>query len=161
MWSWILLPFSPIDYPAERNYDVGNQELLAVLALQEWRHWLEGAVHPFIVWTDHKNLSYLRSARRLNPCQARWALFLSRFNFTLTYQPGPKNVKNSFSHQFTPTNTDEAATDPFLHTSRVVGAIQWRVEQEVLEALQQYPSTGLTLCSPTGKTLSTPVGAFF
>jgi len=39
---------------AERNYDVGNRELLAVkVALEEWRHWLEGAVHPFVVWTDH------------------------------------------------------------------------------------------------------------
>ncbi len=28
--------------PAERNYDIGNRELLAVkLALEEWRHWLE------------------------------------------------------------------------------------------------------------------------
>ncbi|XP_053371214.1 deleted in malignant brain tumors 1 protein-like [Clarias gariepinus] len=28
---------------AERNYDIGNQELLAIkLALEEWRHWLEG-----------------------------------------------------------------------------------------------------------------------
>ena len=30
--------------PAEQNYDVGNWELLAIkLALEEWRHWLEGA----------------------------------------------------------------------------------------------------------------------
>ncbi|KAJ8369826.1 hypothetical protein SKAU_G00098540 [Synaphobranchus kaupii] len=30
---------------AERNYDVGDRELLAIkLALEEWRHWLEGAV---------------------------------------------------------------------------------------------------------------------
>ena len=29
--------------PAECNYDVGNRELLAVkLALEDWRHWLEG-----------------------------------------------------------------------------------------------------------------------
>ncbi len=33
--------------PAERNYDIGNRELLAIkLALEEWRHWLEGAQHP-------------------------------------------------------------------------------------------------------------------
>ncbi|KAK3525664.1 hypothetical protein QTP70_003229, partial [Hemibagrus guttatus] len=46
--------------PAERNYDISNRELLAVkLALEEWRHWLEGAKHPFLVLTDHKNLEYL------------------------------------------------------------------------------------------------------
>ncbi|KAK3521344.1 hypothetical protein QTP70_003454 [Hemibagrus guttatus] len=33
---------------AEVNYDVGNRELLAIkAALDEWRHWLEGARHPF------------------------------------------------------------------------------------------------------------------
>ncbi len=43
--------------PAERNYDIGKRELLAIkLALEEWRHWLEGAQHPFSVLTDHKNL---------------------------------------------------------------------------------------------------------
>ncbi|KAL0198466.1 hypothetical protein M9458_007006, partial [Cirrhinus mrigala] len=57
---------------SERNYDIGNRELLAVkLALEEWRHWLEGLGVPFIVWTDHKNLEYIRSAKRLNSRQAR------------------------------------------------------------------------------------------
>lgn len=47
--------FSRRLFPAEVNYDVGNQELLAVvLALQEWCHWLEGPALPFVVWTDHK-----------------------------------------------------------------------------------------------------------
>ncbi|KAL0149344.1 hypothetical protein M9458_055382, partial [Cirrhinus mrigala] len=33
--------------PAERNYDVGNRELLAIcLALGEWRHWLEESILP-------------------------------------------------------------------------------------------------------------------
>ena len=50
--------------PAGRNYNVGNRELLAVkLALEEWWHWLEGSEHPFMVWTDHKNLA---TSRRLN-----------------------------------------------------------------------------------------------
>lgn len=58
--------------PAERNYDVGNREHLAIkLALEEWRHWLEGAVHPFVIFMDHKNLEYLRTAKRLTPRQAR------------------------------------------------------------------------------------------
>ncbi|XP_016115469.1 tripartite motif-containing protein 16-like [Sinocyclocheilus grahami] len=86
----ILIVYSP----AERNYDICNRELLAVkLALEEWRHWLEGSGVPFIVWTDHKNLKYIRSAKRLNSRQARWALFFGRFDFTLSYRPGSKNIK--------------------------------------------------------------------
>ncbi|KAL0185649.1 hypothetical protein M9458_017319, partial [Cirrhinus mrigala] len=45
------------------------------LALEEWRHWLEGAQHPFFVLTDHKNSQYVRDIKRLNPRQACWALF--------------------------------------------------------------------------------------
>lgn len=54
---------------AEQNDDVGNRELLVIkLTLEEWRDWLEGAEQPFIVWTDHKNLAYLRTVKRLNSC---------------------------------------------------------------------------------------------
>ncbi|KAI4898249.1 hypothetical protein NFI96_030537 [Prochilodus magdalenae] len=80
--------------PAERNYGIGDKELLAIkLAFEEWRHWLEGARHPFMVLTDHKNLEYLRNAKRLNSRQARWSLFFSRFDFRLTYHPGTRNAK--------------------------------------------------------------------
>lgn len=49
---------------AERNYNIGKQELLAIkLALKEWRHWLEGAHHQFTVWTHHKNLQYLSDSK--------------------------------------------------------------------------------------------------
>ncbi|KAK3567252.1 hypothetical protein QTP86_015083 [Hemibagrus guttatus] len=78
----------------EANYDVGNRELLSIkAALEEWRHWLAGARHPFLVLTDHRNLEYLRSAKCLNPHQARWALFFTRFEFSVTYRPGTKKSK--------------------------------------------------------------------
>ncbi len=80
--------------PMEQNYDVGSWELLAMKAsFEEWRHWLEGAKHPFTVLTDHRNLEYLRSAKRLNHRQARWALFFTRFDFSVTYRPGTQNTK--------------------------------------------------------------------
>ncbi|CAJ0962151.1 unnamed protein product [Ranitomeya imitator] len=90
--------------PAERNYDVGNRELLAKKwAFEEWRHWLEGAKHRVVVLTDHKNLTYLESAKRLNPRQARWSLFFSRFDFVVSYLPGSKNVKaDALSRSFVP-----------------------------------------------------------
>lgn len=78
--------FSRCLSPAEKNYDVGDRELLAVkLVLEEWRHFLEGAEHPFIDWTDHKNLTYLRTAKRFNSHQARWSLFFNRFDFSISY----------------------------------------------------------------------------
>ena len=53
---------------AEWNYAVGDRELLALkLALEEWRHLLEGSMVPFIIWTDHLNLEYLQTAKCLNP----------------------------------------------------------------------------------------------
>lgn len=87
---------------AERNYDVGNRELSAVkLALKEWRHWLEGMEQLFLVWTDHNNLAYIQTAKRLNSQQAEWALFFCCFHFTLTYQLGSHNLKpNALSWQF-------------------------------------------------------------
>lgn len=36
------------------------------LAFEEWRYWLEGAQQPFLVWTEHKNLEYISSAKWLN-----------------------------------------------------------------------------------------------
>lgn len=49
---------------AERNYDMGDRELLAIkAALEEWQYLLEGAVHPILVYTDHKYLEYLRTAQ--------------------------------------------------------------------------------------------------
>ena len=75
--------------PVERNYEIHDKELLAIIrALEEWRHFLEGAEHPVEIWTDHKNLEYFRSAQKLNRRQARWSLYLSRFDYTLTHRPG-------------------------------------------------------------------------
>ena len=137
--------FSRSYEPAEKNYDVGNKELLAVHdALREWRHWLEGAKLPFIVWSDHKNLTYLRTAKRLNSRQARWALFLSRFDFTLTYRPGSKNIKaDALSRQFSAeTPTVQEGPDTILPPARVVGVVTWAIDSLVREALQAQPDPG-------------------
>jgi len=69
-------------------------EMLAVIRyLEAWRHFLEGIWIKFKVWTDHKNLEYFMSSQKLNRHQARWALFLSHFDFKLVYIPGTKMGK--------------------------------------------------------------------
>lgn len=78
--------------PAERGWAIWEKEAFAVRwALLTWRHLLEGAKQPFIVWTDHKNLEALQTPRRLSPKQVRWAQYFQRFNFTLKYVPAGRN----------------------------------------------------------------------
>jgi len=70
----------------ERNYEIHDKEILAIIrGLESWRHLLEGAQSKFEIWTDHKNLEYFIKAQKLNQRQARWALYLSRFNFILKH----------------------------------------------------------------------------
>jgi len=72
----------------ERNYKIHDKEMLAIIrALEEWRHFLEGATHPVEIWTDHKNLEYFMTAKKLNHRQAHWSLHLARFDFLLHHRP--------------------------------------------------------------------------
>ena len=73
----------------ERNYEIHDKEMLAVIrGLENWRHLLEEVQFKFEIWTDHKNLEYFMKAQKLNCRQARWALYLSRFDFTLKHVLG-------------------------------------------------------------------------
>jgi len=73
----------------EQNYEIHDKEMLAIIhALKEWRYFLEGARHPVEIWIDHKNLEYFMTAKKLNRHQARWSLYLARFDFKLTHHPG-------------------------------------------------------------------------
>jgi len=73
----------------EQNYKIHDKEMLAIIrALEEWRHFLEGATHLVEIWTDHKNLEYFITAKKLNHRQARWSLHLARFDFLLYHCPG-------------------------------------------------------------------------
>ena len=78
----------------ERNYEIHDKEILAIIrGLENWRHLLEGMRSKFEIWTDHKNLENFMKAQKLNWRQARWALYLSWFDFTLKHVPGTKMGK--------------------------------------------------------------------
>jgi RNase H-like domain found in reverse transcriptase len=73
----------------KQNYEIHNKEMLVVMrSLKEWRHFLEGAKHKVEIWTDHKNLEYLMTMKKLNCRQACWSLYLSRFDFMMHHHPG-------------------------------------------------------------------------
>lgn len=106
-----------------------------------WRHWLEGAEQPFVVWTDHKNLAYLQSAKRPNSHRARWSLFFSRFKFTLTYRPGSHNVKpDALSRQHIAEDTNPSPRSILPPT--VIAVITWEIELAVKEAQKDQSDPG-------------------
>ena len=126
--------------PAERNYDVGNRELLAVkMALEEWRHWLEEAEQPFLVWADHKNLEYLCTAKRLKSRQDRWALLFTRFIFTISYCPGSKNVKPDTLSRLHNSSATPSTSETILPTSCFAATVDWGIENLIREAQRSQP----------------------
>jgi len=75
--------------PAERNYQIYDRELLAIIrALDAWHHYLQGSPFPIIVHTDHKNLLYWRDPRQLTARQSRWQLKLSEYDLQLQHIAG-------------------------------------------------------------------------
>ena len=63
--------------------------LLAVIrGLEEYKHHLERHPHKVEIWSDHQNLTFFRTAQKLTRRQARWALFMTRFDFVLYHKLG-------------------------------------------------------------------------
>ncbi|KAI0993579.1 hypothetical protein K3495_g14605, partial [Podosphaera aphanis] len=80
--------------PAECNYEIHDKELLAVVsALEEWRGELIGLRHSFLVLSDHKNLEYFMTTRKLSERQVRWSNTLSQFNFHLRFRAGKNSAR--------------------------------------------------------------------
>ena len=57
--AYRLQPLSPV---AIMRFMTGN----FMRALEDWRPYLLGAIHPFEIWTDHQNLMYFKKAQKLN-----------------------------------------------------------------------------------------------
>ena len=85
--------FSRKHSPAECNYEIYDKEMLAIInCLNEWDAELR-SVKNFRIRTDHKNLEYFMTVRKLTERQMRWSLVLSRYNFTITYLKGKDNER--------------------------------------------------------------------
>jgi hypothetical protein len=80
--------------PAEKNYDIHDKELLAVVeAFKHSRPYCHRARFPILVFTDHQNLRYFTTSKVLNQCQVYWAEKLSECDFWIVYWASSKNGK--------------------------------------------------------------------
>ena len=77
--------------PAELNYPVREQELLAIMhALRVWRVYLLD--RPFTVETDHKSIEMILTQKTTNRRVARWFNELAEFQPLFKWIPGETNI---------------------------------------------------------------------
>ena len=92
-WKLVAFLYKSLN-ETKRNYEIHDKEMLAIIkGLEAWKYLLEGVQFKFEIWIDHKNLEYFMKVQKLNRRQARWALYLSRFDFILKYVPGTRMGK--------------------------------------------------------------------
>ena len=75
--------------PTKRNYDIFEGELLALMkALHHWRPHIAATKTPVTVLTDHANLTYWKTPRKVNQRVARWFGELQEYNLMIKHVPG-------------------------------------------------------------------------
>ena len=75
----------------EKRYSISEREGLGVVwAIQKFKKYLYGA--PFILQSDHKPLTVLRSSDSSSARLQRWSLALQPYSFRFEYLPGELNV---------------------------------------------------------------------
>ncbi|KAE9082091.1 hypothetical protein PF007_g22410 [Phytophthora fragariae] len=78
--------------PAERNYQVHDNELLAMkYALAKFRVYQLGS-RPFVVYTDHASLRTAIKLPHMSQRMARWLSLYAEYNFQVECKPGRLNV---------------------------------------------------------------------
>ena len=129
--------------PAEENYEVYDQELLAIRqCFAVWRHYLVGANHKVITYSDHRNLKWFMTTRELNRRQARWATFFADYNFEIIHKPGnlckpdglsrrPDYKQNhSFTERKALLSKDQFVIRRFTGTTKPMDAIHLKIKTE-------------------------------
>ena len=70
----------------KQQYDIHDQKMLAIVkALKQWRIYLLEIKHQTIIKSDHKNLQYFMTIKKLNRQQAQWAETLAEYNFIIQH----------------------------------------------------------------------------
>ena len=102
--------YSATFMPTERNYDIYERELLAIIkAITHWRPYLIWTKEPFTIHTDHANLLYWKSPHKLNRHIAHWHNELQDYHFKLKHVPGKTHMAADALSR--PSGADQGATD--------------------------------------------------
>jgi len=79
--------------PVEKRYHTSEQEFLAIIrAIQEWRHYIDGAPEETVIWTDHNNIIHWTNLVKLSRRMTRWSTTLSAYKIKIKHITGNKNT---------------------------------------------------------------------
>ena len=79
--------FSRATRPDERKWDTRELEVLALIAtLEHFHHYIDGI--KVYLQTDHRNITWLGSMKKLSGRLGRWVLRLSEYNAEIAYRKG-------------------------------------------------------------------------
>ncbi len=85
--------YSKKNASAECNYEIYDKEMLIIIQyLKEWDAELR-SVSSFQICTDHKNLKYFMTVKKLTEQQMRWSLILLQYNFFILYLLSKQNER--------------------------------------------------------------------
>src|SRR5260370_24737287 len=72
---------------SEQNYDTHNKELLVIYqAYKSWCQYLKGSAKVIDTVTNHKNLEYIMTTKKLTQRQVHWSKYLSCFNTKIRFR---------------------------------------------------------------------------
>jgi hypothetical protein len=137
--------------PTERNYDIYERELLALMkALAHWRPHLAGSTIPVTVLTDHANLTFWKSPRKVNRRVARWFAELQEYHLKIQHVPGKLHTSADLLSR--PPGVDRGETDnqdlTLLHPDAFIRLSTtedpkdewWELERRIGTTQRKYPA---------------------
>ena len=143
--------------PTERNYDIYERELLAVLkALEHWRPHVAATDIPVTILTDHANLTFWKIPRKVNRRVARWFATLQDYNLIFKHVPGklhaapdmlsrpPGASRGEEDNQ----NVTLIPPESFIRIARDDSAARTQLERDITQAQEEH----LTLMQAWQKT---------
>ena len=120
--QWHLITYFSYKFKkAKIRWDTHNKKLyVIVLRFKNWRHYLQDNKHLINVITDHNNLRYFITTKKLNARQVRWAEKLITFNFNIKYRRDKLNFADASLRKsdIIKSNDSEENNNKFLSTLR-------------------------------------------
>ena len=135
--------------PTERNYDIYERELLAVLkALEHWRPHVAATDIPVTILTDHANLTFWKILRKVNRRVARWFTTLQDYNLIFKHVPGKLHAVPDMLSR--PPGADHGKDDnqnvtlippeSFIRIVRDDSPQRMQLDEEIAQAQQEHLS---------------------